>query len=99
MFFTSHVSGHNVMADRCTLTFYRMKQEAELTPAPQSPHHCCPWSWTGYWLDHQKKKTSPAGGSAGSEGSAGGCCHAGTDTGSSSGHSKQQGKACTAEDM
>ena len=59
------------------------------TPAPQSPCHCCPWSWKGCWQGFLKRTTWPAGGSAGNEASAGEYCLVWRDTGSSSGRSKQ----------
>ena len=75
-----------------SVTGYNM----ELTPAPQSPHRCCPWSWTGCWWGCRTKTTWPGGGSAGSEANAVECCPASTDTGSSSGRSKQLETAWTA---
>lgn len=75
-----------------SVTGYNM----ELTPAPQSPHRCCPWSWTGCWRGCRTKTTWPGGGSAGSEANAVECCPASTDTGSSSGRSKQLETAWTA---
>lgn len=90
-------SSDNIHTQVVYICFHKFNphEQIKLTPAPRSPRRCCPWSWTGCWQGCRMKTTWPAGGSAGSEANAGGCCPASTDTGSFSGRSTQLEKAWT----